>query len=167
MKLLIAMMGLPRSGKSTICKDLSKKFGWPIVNRDAIRLAVHGQDYEPKAEPLIKTLDIYFIRSLFLAGHDYVLCDETNYSEAARAHLKDPSWQTVFYPVLTPPDVCKQRAIETKREYLLPVIDEMYSRYTELDENDFRLKEVTPEGKLVFATGVWRYNPSDDSWNVV
>jgi hypothetical protein len=93
---------------------------------------VHGQRYEPTAEPLIKTLDIYFIRSLFLAGHDIVIADETNYSPEARAHLEDPSWTIEWYPVLTHPDICKERARATDQTDLIPVIDEMFKRYSKL-----------------------------------
>jgi tRNA uridine 5-carbamoylmethylation protein Kti12 len=85
---LIAMVGLPRSGKSTIVGGLSKTLGCPVVRRDAIRLAVHGQRYLGPVEPFIKVLDIYMIKSLFLAGHEVVICDETNYSRAARDHMR-------------------------------------------------------------------------------
>lgn len=134
-KTLIAMMGLPRSGKSTISKELAKSVGAPIVNRDAIRLAVHGQRYQPVAEPLIKTLDLYMIRSLFLAGHEVVICDETNYSEEARAHVSNGDWEVEWYPVLTHPDICKERALATDQSDLIPVIDDMYGRYTRLPVN--------------------------------
>lgn len=127
------MMGLPRSGKSTIARKLSELVNAPIVQRDAIRLAVHGQRYEPAAEPLIKTLDIYFIRSLFLAGHEYVIADETNYSEEARKHLEG-NWTIEWYPVLTKAEICKARALGTNQSDLLPVIDEMERRYVPLPQ---------------------------------
>lgn len=131
---LIAMMGLPRSGKSTIAKQLSKLFGAPIVNRDAIRLAVHGQRYASQAEPLIKSLDIYMIRALFGAGHEIVICDETNYSNGARLHLNDPDkWTTVFYPVTTSKEVCQERAVHTGQDDLVSVIEDMSRRYTPLE----------------------------------
>lgn len=152
--LLVAMMGLPRSGKSTIAKELAAEYGWPIVNKDAIRLAVTGQAYQPAAEPLIKVMDIYMIKSLFGAGHEVVICDETNYSKDARNHLKDSGWTTVFYPVMTDPKTCQQRAKDTDQEYLLPVIEEMYNRYTELDDSDFRYAYTT-KGRLIFKMGTY------------
>ena len=120
--ILIAMMGLPRSGKSTIVAQLSKCQGAPIVRRDAIRLAIHGERFKIEAEPMVKAVSLYMIRSLFLAGHHMVICDETNYSRAARDYIKDPSWSTIFYPVLTSPDICIARAIETNQSDLIPVI---------------------------------------------
>lgn len=134
--LLIAMMGLPRSGKSTIVWDLSTRLGAPIVRRDAIRLALHGQRFEIAAEPMVKAMSLYMIKSLFLSGHPVVICDETNYSRAARNSLKSDQWETQFYPVLTSPETCKDRAVATNQADLIPIIDEMYSRYEALGEDE-------------------------------
>ena len=131
--LLIAFMGLPRSGKSTIAAQLSKELGAPIVRRDAIRLALHGQRFKTEAEPMVKAMSLYMIRSLFLAGHMVVICDETNYSRAARDSIHADYWDTQFYPVTTSPEVCKARAIATGQPDLVPVIDRMWARYEPLD----------------------------------
>jgi len=136
--LLIAMVGLPRSGKSTIVAKLSKELGAPIVRRDAIRLVLHGQRYASEAEPMVKAMSLYMIKALFEAGHDTVICDETNYSWAARNALKDPKWETQYYVVETSPDTCKQRAIQTGQEDLIPIIDEMYNRYEGLEPDEKR-----------------------------
>lgn len=135
-KILIAMCGLPRSGKSTIARELSKEYSAPIVQRDAIRLAVHGQRYEPAAEPLIKVLDLYMIRALFLAGHEIVICDETNYSKAARNHVREGDWKTIFYWVPTSKITCIQRAYETNQPDLHPIIEEMSTRWEPFDIAD-------------------------------
>lgn len=134
--ILIAMMGLPRSGKSTIVAKLSKELGAPIVRRDAIRLALHGQRFKLEAEPMVKAMSLYMIRSLFMSGHEIVICDETNYSKAARNSLKDPAWEVVWYPVLTDKEVCKERAIATEQPDLIPVIEEMANRYQPLEPED-------------------------------
>lgn len=136
--LLIAMVGLPRSGKSTIVKELMKKHTAPVVRRDDIRLALHGQRYISSAEPFIKAISDVMIRSLFLSGHEVVICDETNYSRAARDYHRSPAWKTVFYLVDTSPDICKQRALDTNQPDLLPVIDEMYKRYEPLGNDEER-----------------------------
>lgn len=146
---LIAMVGLPRSGKSTTVAPLSKKLGAPIVRRDAIRLAVHGQRYASEAEPFIKALDLYMIRSLFLAGHDVVICDETNYSRAARNHMRDENWDTVFYHVPTGASVCMERAVKTAQEDLIPVIDGMVARWEDFLPSDEMLVDVTDSGTIV------------------
>ncbi len=54
MKKLICTVGLPRSGKSTWCKTQS----YPIVNKDSIRLALHGQRYLQDAEKEIRAMII-------------------------------------------------------------------------------------------------------------
>lgn len=136
--LLIAMMGLPRSGKSTIVKQLSSDLHAPIVRRDDIRLALHGQRYQILSEPFVKAISGVMVRSLFLSGHGVVICDETNYSREARNFLKDSGWRTLFYEVKTSPEVCKERAILTNQRDLIPVIDEMYARYVPLGEDEER-----------------------------
>lgn len=142
--LLIAMMGLPRSGKSTITGKLSRVYGAPIVNRDTLRLAIHGQRYAVEAEPIVKATSFYMIKALFLSGHPVVIYDETNYSKAARNALKDPLWDVVFYEIKTSPEVCKERAVLTNQSDLIPVIDGMVARYEPLgcDEERYKHEEV-------------------------
>lgn len=136
--LLIATVGLPRSGKSTIVAKISKDRGAPIVRRDAIRLALHGNRYVSEAEPMVKAMSLYMIRSLFIAGHDIVICDETSYSRAARNSLQSPDWLTKFLLVDTQADICKARAISTGQSDLIPVIDEMTKRYQPLEGDELR-----------------------------
>lgn len=133
---LIAMMGLPRSGKSTIVAELREELGAPIVRRDAIRLALHGQRFKSEAEPMVKVMSLYMIRSLFLAGHDTVICDETNYSRAARDAVKSSDWDTEFYEVTTGPVECERRAIATGQDDLIPVIWDMAARYQPLGKDE-------------------------------
>jgi predicted kinase len=139
------MMGLPRSGKSTIVRDLAKRFNAPIVRRDDIRLALHGQRYQALAEPFIKAISDVMIRSLFLSGHEVVINDETNYSRAARDFVKSPHWKTVFYEVMTSPDVCKERAVKTDQADLIPIIDAMAARYEPLGDDEERFEDWEKE----------------------
>lgn len=135
---LIALMGLPRSGKSTIVAELSKELGAPIVRKDAIRLALHGRPYETLAEQVVRAVSLLMVRSLFLAGHDTVIADETHYSRAARNFMRDgdKDWDTVFYHVPTSAEICKERAVATNQSYLLKVIDEMVARYEPLGDDE-------------------------------
>lgn len=141
---LIAMMGLPRSGKSTVCMNLSKALGAPIVQRDAIRLAIHGKRFEAKAEPMVKAVSHYMIHALFLAGHDTVICDETNISRAARNALRSDNWSTVFYEVSAPVEECLRRAIMTGQDDLLSVITSMNMRYEPLEADEERFIPPNP-----------------------
>jgi tRNA uridine 5-carbamoylmethylation protein Kti12 len=85
---------------------------------------------------MVKAIGMYMIKALFEAGHKVVIFDETNYSRAARRALLSPQWKTVYYPVLTSPETCKERAIRTGQEDLIPVIDEMFTRYEPLGEDE-------------------------------
>ena len=146
---LISMVGLPRSGKSTICKKLAVELGAPVVNRDAIRLALHGQRYQALAEPMIKAISLIMIRSLFGAGHMIVLNDETNFSRAARDfNRSDKEWDTFFYWVKTSPQICKERAIETGQPDLLPVIDDMQKRWEPFTPKDQLWNAPTYQGQV-------------------
>ena len=136
---LIAMVGLPRSGKSTLSTTFSKAIGAPIVRRDAIRLALHGQRYATDAEPMVKAMSLYMIKALFEAGHDRVIYDETCYSRAHRDSIKSDKWDTVFWEVPTIPEVCKYRAVVTYQTDLIPVIDEMAKRFEPLGDDEVRI----------------------------
>ena len=121
MKTLILTVGLPRSGKST----WAMKTGFPVVNPDSIRLAVHGQPFIPEAEPLVWVTAKMMVRALFLAGHETVVLDATNLTEARRDEWNSSQWNTVYQVFQTPADVCIDRAIKGDRQDLLPVIDHM------------------------------------------
>lgn len=136
--LLIAMYGLPRSGKSTLARNLAKKLGAPIVARDAIQMALHGVRYLDDAVPMTRTLSLYMIKSLFEAGHEVVVVDETHWSKAARDFIKDDRWETRFYEVPTDVTVCLERAYTTAQLDLLPVIHEMRFRHEPLTPSELR-----------------------------
>lgn len=140
--LLICLMGLPRSGKTTIVNDLRLLWHAPVVRRDDIRLALHEQRYVSSAEPFVKAISDVMIRSLFLSGHEVIICDETNYSRAARDYHKSDDWRTVFYEVHTTPETCKERALNTNQPDLVPVIDTMFARYQPLAADEERYADV-------------------------
>jgi predicted kinase len=91
-KNLILTVGLPRSGKSTWAKEQ----GHPIVNPDAIRLAMHGTAYNTKVEPLVWATAKYMVEALFLAGHDKVIVDATNSTRKRREFWKSDDWERSY-----------------------------------------------------------------------
>lgn len=120
------MVGLPRSGKSTQARKLSQSLNAPIVEPDAIRLALHGTPYREEVEPLIHAFAGVMVRSLFHAGHKTVILDECGLTKKHRKlATKMGGTETLFVPVLTPKEVCQERAVLTQQEYLIPVIEQM------------------------------------------
>jgi predicted kinase len=126
---LIMLIGLPHSGKST----WAKQQGLPIVNPDAIRLALHGQVFVPQTERLVWALAHYMVEALFLAGNRTVILDATNVTDKRRLE-----WMTARYPVTveierkifdTSPEECVRRARANGREDLVPVIERMMNEW--------------------------------------
>jgi predicted kinase len=119
--LLICTVGLPRSGKST----WTKQQRLPIVNRDAVRLALHGQRFLAEAEDMVAAMTKYMAKALFLGGNQTVIVDECNVSEKRRELWLSDKWDTVFQYFDTPVEECERRAIATGQEDLIPVINRM------------------------------------------
>lgn len=135
---LIGLNGLPRSGKSTLTAKLRVYYGAPVVNADAVRLALHGQRFTALAEPMVFAIREIMVRALFGAGHQVVIYDETNYSRHARDRMKSDQWDNYYIELPTDPDECKRRALATGQPDLLPVIDSMWARRDPLEDDEKR-----------------------------
>lgn len=120
-KVLILLVGLPRSGKSTWAINS----GFPIINRDAIRLALHGKPYIQEAEGIITPIEELMVKSLFLAGHDTVIVDATHTTEKRRHRWKYGNWNIYIKKFPVTLGVCIERAKDSNREDLIPVIERM------------------------------------------
>lgn len=136
---LIMLIGLPRSGKSTEAARLHKEHGYPIVCPDAIRLALHGQRFVASAEEMVWATAKLMVRSLFRAGHGTVVLDATNISRARRDLWRhDSEWVRNFVVLLTPSSECIKRANTSDRLDLVSVINTMLDQFDEpnaADEN--------------------------------
>ena len=121
MKELVMTVGLPRSGKTT----WAKAQGCPIVNPDAIRLALHGQRYVGLAEPFVWAIATVMVRALFLAGHWRVVLDATSITQKRRDAWESDAWARVYHVIDTPADVCRERALLAEDHEIIPVIDRM------------------------------------------
>jgi len=133
---LICTVGLPRSGKSTWAKTYAKSLGAPIVNRDSIRLVLHGQRYIQEAEDMVLAIAKLMVKSLFLAGHSSVILDETNVSRKRRDSWRSDLWDMEFVTFDADAETCKKRAIETNQLDLIPVIDFMASQFEPVAEDE-------------------------------
>lgn len=131
-QVLIMTVGLPRSGKSTWAINQ----GCPVVCPDAIRLALHGQPWQPLAEGFVWAIAKIMVRALFIAGHKKVILDATNTSFKRREEWKSNSWTREYHIVNTPKDVCIQRAKESNQEYLIPVIEKMAVEFESIHDEE-------------------------------
>lgn len=133
-KVLIATVGLPRSGKTT----WARRQAYPVVCPDAIRLALHGQRYVDLAEPFVWATAKVMVRALFGAGHRVVILDATNTLRARRNEWKSKEWGLFFKEVPTPAAVCHERALAENDEYIRPVIDRMAGQFEPLGDDELR-----------------------------
>ena len=121
--MLILMVGLPRSGKST----WARKQGHPIVSSDAIRLAIHGKRFHEEAEPLVHAFAFTMANALFKAGHTTVIIDECNVTEKRRTFWKDKfkNHNVVLKIIDASETECKERATRLNDPYIIPIIERM------------------------------------------
>lgn len=132
--ILIATVGLPRSGKTTWAQSQA----YPVVCPDAIRLALHGQRFVGLAEPFVWAIAKTMVRALFLAGHRHVILDATNTTRKRRDEWRSNDWGLFFRHIDTPADVCRQRAQAENDADILPVIDRMAGQWEPLGEDERR-----------------------------
>lgn len=150
---LYFVIGMPRSGKSTFCKKwcdsdtaskvdvtydpdnlkykINRLIRRVIVNVDSIRLALHGNRYEPLAETMVFSITHVMIRSLLNQGFD-VIVDETNTTEISIQRLLEIDSNARPILIDTPVEECKRRAIETGQPDLIPVIDRINENISEI-----------------------------------
>lgn len=127
---LILTVGLPRSGKST----WARQQGHPVVNPDSVRLAVTGRRFVKEAEPTVWMIVTYMISSLFLAGHETVILDATNVTNARRDKFLSKDWEPYVKIFNTSVHMCMERAVATDQLDLLPVIKQMDAEWEEPSE---------------------------------
>lgn len=128
------MVGIARSGKSTICEQLARKTDnrpRVIVCSDDIRLALSGDRFNPLCEDFVKGIKLTTIRALFYRSH-YVIVDGTHtqlfhIEELAKI---DPEFE--YTVVNTSAEECIRRAILTQQDDLIPVIQRMDKQLQDL-----------------------------------
>lgn len=127
--ILVLTIGLPRSGKST----WSRQQGFPIVNPDSIRLALHGQRYIQQAEPYVWAIAHTMVDSLFLAGHQVVILDATNTTAQRRQEWASKNYECYFKHIDTAPGVCITRANDADDQYIIPIIVKQAEQFEPLN----------------------------------
>ena len=141
--ILHVMIGLPRSGKSTYARSL----GIPMVEVDAIRKALTGQDFCPDAEMMVWSITKTMVNALFLAGHTEVVLDEAyncmaSYRELWPANGELIGYEVVYHLVPTSREVCIERAIQEGNYTLAHVINRLAREWDY--PQDFEGRQDTP-----------------------
>lgn len=132
---LAIMCGLPRSGKTTLAKDL-KREGWIRVCPNDLRRELHGQPFVKEAESVVWEVARTRAHALLQANH-MVLIDATILTKKSRS-----SWRKLakefgvsldIYLVETLFEVCLERNTGTGAvpEDVLHRMHETYQRPTE------------------------------------
>lgn len=133
---LICTVGLPRSGKSTWAKKMREERGWPTVNPDAVRYALHGQRYAARAEPMVWAVVTIMIRSLFIAGHKAIVLDATGNTRKRRDSMASDDWVLCYKVIDTSKEVCLERARAKDDEVIIPVIERMAEQHEPLQGDE-------------------------------
>lgn len=125
-KKVIMLVGLPRSGKST----WARKQGLPVLCPDAVRLALHGERFLLKAEPMVWTVVGVMFDALMISN-DTIIFDATNVEKGRREQWfkKYPNIEFELKVFKTHPEVCVQRAVDTGQEDLIPIIYDMAKKW--------------------------------------
>jgi len=134
MNSLYFTVGLPRSGKSTCCKDFLDTFdNIAIVCADDIRLAM-GHRWNPFVEPMVNAIKLTMIRTL-LYKQD-VIVDGTHTTKKSIMELLRINHMARPIYMKTSAEECKKRAIDSKQEDLIPVIERMDRQLKEWKQSD-------------------------------
>jgi predicted kinase len=135
--ILLCLVGLPRSGKSTWAGDMAyRNEFYPIVNKDSIRLALHGRAYDESREDEVRQMARVMVTALFIAGHTLVCLDETNITYIHRARWLSRSWDVRLKVFDTPMEECIRRAKKKAETDIIPVIEKMAVLYEPLTEEE-------------------------------
>ena len=134
---LILMVGLPRSGKTTVARGL----GLPIVNPDSVRLALHGQRFIPSAEPMVWAM-VRVAAHALLMNHNTIIIDACNQTFARRdewykwASRLGYEMDIEVWEIPTTPDICIDRAVEAGDTQIAEIITKMANEYEPLGPFD-------------------------------
>lgn len=132
-------IAIPRAGKSTVANDWvlnPKPEDGPyrprvIVSGDDFRKAIHQHDYIPEAEGIVFSHMDVTARALLRRGFD-VCMDETCTSQSTLMRYLRIDLEARPIWVNTSLEVCKARALEAGKGYLVGPIERMHAQLTAL-----------------------------------
>lgn len=141
MRKLLITVGLPRAGKSTWAIKQWKAHGIPIVEPDAIRLALHGRKFMKEAELHVWAITRTMVEALFLAGHDTVILSATLIQRVHRDVWKSDKWIREWILFDAPLETCIERARLSEQEDLVPIIERMAARFEPIQRDEIDVTE--------------------------
>lgn len=154
-------IGLPRSGKSTFCRNwTAEKPNRVIVCADDIRLSF-GHRFNEHIEEHISSIKHLMIRTL-LRSHD-VIVDGTHTTWSSIRKLLEINWKAEPYWIQQFSDpnsinyieLCEKRAIASNQPDLLPVISRMAKQQHQL------------ECEYIYKIEAERTRAKEKTWHVV
>lgn len=158
---LYGLVGLPRSGKSTVANEWVKgdKVRNPnghgffpycyvidrprvIVGGDDFRVALYGQEYNLNGEASVFAAMDVAVRALLARGFDVIIDETCTTEDTLSRYLRlDLDFTPIF--IDTPEEVCVERAIATNKPFLVAPIRNMARQLADLrprwDETRARL----------------------------
>ena len=134
---LIMMIGLPRSGKSSFCREfLMDKY--PIVNPDSIRLSLCGKRFLREVENQVWKIAKIMVNSLFIYGHEKVVLDATNVTKQRRDFwINEELYKIEYILIDTKAEECVKRALQENDFEIIEIINKMNLIFEKPNFSDF------------------------------
>jgi len=158
--ILYTCVGLPRSGKSTYCKQFIKFRGnHCLISGDSVRFALTGQRYNSNTEEIVHAIKYISIKAALL-NHQNVVYDGTNTTMDSLKKIEkiaqDYGAKPYFWLFDTSVSLCVQRAMQTKQDDLIPIIVNMGSQITLTKEY---IKQTYPKnyGIITNDNGIYTF----------
>jgi predicted kinase len=155
---VMALMGLPGSGKSALLRRVARRLALPVVDRDAIRAAMFPQSQGDPAEKEAANQAVLTAVALHLAqGRDCAVDGMTFASPALRERLAHTAAQgggTVRWVWMDAPlrlavsRVAANAGRHVARERTPELVREVAARFAPVPDGTLRLDATRPPGAL-------------------